>query len=109
MKIDDKIISYEMTGDMGKLSKAASERVEKEKLLSDQQVQTQQPPEGDAIVHLSQATREANAIRDLIASFPDVREEKVARLREKIESGDYRVDHEAVADKMVDAFLDDLI
>jgi flagellar biosynthesis anti-sigma factor FlgM len=109
MKIDDKIISYEVSGSMRKISPGAADRLEREKLSPEKQVHEQQRPEGDTIVHLSQATKEAKAIREALASLPDVRDEKVALMREKIESGAYNVDYEGVADKLVDAFMDDLM
>jgi flagellar biosynthesis anti-sigma factor FlgM len=108
MKINDKIISYEVTGNLRKLSSGAADGLEKERLSSEKQVQAQQP-DGDAIVHLSQATREAKAIREFLGSLPEFRAEKVALMREKIESGAYEVNYEAVADKLVDAFMDDLM
>ena len=109
MKIDDKIISYEVSGNMRKLSPAGADRLEKEKFSSEKQVPDQQPLQGDAIVHLSRATREANAIKEFLAAFPDVRNEKVLLMREKIESGTYDVNYESVAGKLVDAFLEDLL
>ena len=38
MKIDDKIISYEVSGNMRKLSPAGADRLEKEKFSSEKQV-----------------------------------------------------------------------
>jgi negative regulator of flagellin synthesis FlgM len=108
MKIDDKIISYELTGNIRKLSPGDTERVEQEKLHPEKQVQEQKQPEGDAIVHLSQASKEAQAVKELIGSLPDARDDVVASMRGKIETGTYEVKYEAVADKMVDAFLNDL-
>jgi negative regulator of flagellin synthesis FlgM len=109
MKIDDKIMSYELTGNIGKLSPGGTEKVEEEKLHPDKQVQEQKPPEEDAVVHLSQASKEAQAVEELLGSLPDVRDDVVASIRSKIETGTYEVKYEAVADKMVDAFLNDLV
>jgi flagellar biosynthesis anti-sigma factor FlgM len=109
MKIDDKIISYEVTGNIRKLSPGGAERLEKEKLSSEKQVSDQQPLEGDAIVHLSQAGREAKALKEFLVTLPDMRNEKVSLLREKIETGTYEVDYAGVAGKLVDAFIEDLL
>jgi hypothetical protein len=43
------------------------------------------------------------------SSLPEARAEKVALLREKIESGAYEVNSGAVADRLVDAFIEDLL
>jgi len=109
MKIDDKIIGYEVTGNIRKPSPGGTERLEKEKLSSEKQVSDQQPLEGDAIVHLSQATREAKAIKAFLATLPDVRNEKVSFLRDKIESETYELNYEGVAGKLVDTFIEDLL
>jgi flagellar biosynthesis anti-sigma factor FlgM len=109
MKIDDKIISYEVTGNMRNLSPGGTDRVEREKPTAGEKVSEQAPPEGDAIVRLSEASKEAQRIKEIVLSQPEIREDKVASTREKIESGDYAVDYEGVADKLVNAFIEDLI
>ena len=109
MKIDDKMISYEVTGNTRKLSPAGADRLEKEKLPSENQVSEQKALAGDAIVHFSQAGREAKAVREFLDSLPDVRSDKVSLIREKIESGTYSLNYEGVAGKVVDAFLEDLL
>jgi flagellar biosynthesis anti-sigma factor FlgM len=109
MKIDDKIISYEVPGNMRKVSPGAPDRLEAEKLPPETQVREEQPMEGDAIVHLSRTSREAKAIREFLDSLPDVRRDKVSLVRDKIASGTYEVNYEGVADKLVDAFIEDLL
>jgi len=109
MKIDDKITSYEVTGNMRNLSPGGAERLERETLTAGEKVSEHEHPEGDAVVRLSEASKEAQRIKDVITSQPEVREDKVASAREKIESGEYAVDYEGVADKLVNAFIDDLI
>jgi len=109
MKIDDKITSYEVTGNMRNLSPGGAERMERENLAAGGKVPEQAPVEGDAVVRLSEASKEAQRIKDVVTSQPEIREDKVASAREKIESGDYAVDYEGVADKLVNAFIDDLI
>jgi flagellar biosynthesis anti-sigma factor FlgM len=109
MKIDDKITSYEVTGNMRNLSPGGTGRVEREKPAAGERVSEQAPAEGDAIVRLSEASKEAQRIKDVVTSQPEVREDKVASAREKIESGEYAVDYEGVADRLVNAFIEDLI
>lgn len=107
MKIDDKILSYELTGNLRKLSPGDTKKLESEKLQPDRQ--GLDAPDEDAVVHLSRASQEAQAIKKFLASLPDVRGDVVAGIREKIEAGTYKINHEAVADKMVDAYMNDLI
>lgn len=40
-----------------------------------------------------------------LSSLPDVRSDKVAELRSQIQSGDYEVDSEKVADKLIEETL----
>jgi negative regulator of flagellin synthesis FlgM len=42
-------------------------------------------------------------------SIPDIREDKVAQLKEQIENGTYEIDEEKIADNMLkDSLLNDL-
>jgi len=53
-------------------------------------------------------SREMNKIHEVLATTPDVRAEKVAALKQQVESGQYQVNSDAVADKMLKEFLFDL-
>lgn len=52
-------------------------------------------------VDLSAESKEMKKIHDVLATTPDVRAEKVAELKKLVESGQYEVKSDAVADKMV--------
>ena len=52
-------------------------------------------------VELSRKSIDINRIREIVQKNPDIREEKVALLKEKITSGTYRVGSEEIADKMI--------
>ena len=52
-------------------------------------------------VVLSSEARELSALRARLAQIPDVREERVAALREALRQGTYRVSPEEIADKMI--------
>ncbi|MBW1692119.1 MAG: flagellar biosynthesis anti-sigma factor FlgM [Deltaproteobacteria bacterium] len=108
MKIDDKIISYEISKYLPKSTPNETNKIEEKQLPGEQKAERKDQPEQDAIVNLSQASKEAQKIREIISSQPDVRENKVSALKERIESGRYKIDHEGVADKLVDAFIDEL-
>ncbi len=63
----------------------------------------------DAIVNLSQASKEALLIETTIADTPDIRDDKVLALKEKIATGQYEMNSQAIADKMVDHFAKDFM
>ena len=107
MKVEDNIISYEISKRLPKSVQNETEGI-KEKQLSDEQKVGEKDKSGqDTIVNLSPALKETQIIKQIISSEPDVREDKVAELKAKIESGRYEIDNDAVADKLVDAFFDE--
>ena len=109
MKVDDKTITHEISKYLSKSTPNETEKIEEKQLSDKQKVDGKDRSEQDTIVNLSQASKEAQQIKEIISSEPDIREDKVAALKEKIESGRYKIDHDRVADKLVDAFLDELV
>lgn len=108
MKIDDRILNYEISKQLPNSMQNAME-VKKEKQLSDQQqVEEKAQSDQDTIVNLSQTLKETQLIKEIISSEPDIREDKISELKEKIESGKYTIDNDAVADKLVDSFIDEI-
>jgi negative regulator of flagellin synthesis FlgM len=107
MKIDDKIINYEINKCLPKSPPNPVEKVDEKGVSNEQKVQGS--ADQDAIVNLSQASKEAQKIREIMASEPDVREDKVADLKNRIESGQYTIDHARVADKLVDELIKELL
>ncbi len=63
------------------------------------------PPEDK--VDLSSQSKEMNKISDVLAAAPDIRAEKVETLKKQVESGQYQVNSDAVAEKMIKEFLFD--
>ena len=59
----------------------------------------------DAKVDVSQRGKESARAKKIATDTPDVRDERVAELKRRIESGNYKVDANAVADRMVDEHL----
>ena len=57
------------------------------------------------IVRISPKAYDIHKIKDLVHTAPDIRKEKVALLKKKIASGEYKVDARKVADKMIREFL----
>ena len=52
-------------------------------------------------VEISRKANDLNRIREIIRKTPDIREGKIAILREKITSGSYNVSGQEIADKML--------
>lgn len=108
MKIDDRIINYEISKQLPKSTQNAAE-VNKEKQLSDEQKVEEKTESGqDTIVNLSTALKETQLAKEIISSEPDIRENKVSELKQKIESEKYTIDNNAVADKLVDSFIEEI-
>ena len=59
----------------------------------------------DEKVTLSQKARDIEKIQDILRNIPDVWEEMVAHLKNKITSGEYRVKGKDVAEQMLREFL----
>jgi len=58
-------------------------------------------PEGADRLALSQQAAEVRAAHEALAALPDTRPELVAQLKAQVEAGTYRVNPEAIAEKLV--------
>jgi negative regulator of flagellin synthesis FlgM len=56
-------------------------------------------------VKLSAGSREVQKMHDILQQTPEIRAEKVLALKERIERGEYSVDPQGVADKMLQDFF----
>ena len=108
MKIDDRIINYEISKQLSKSTQNAMDVNREKKVCDEQPCEVKVETEKDTIVNLSPALKETQLAKEIIASQPDIREDKVSELKQKIESGKYTIDNDAVADKIVDFFIDEL-
>ena len=63
--------------------------------------------QGDKVV-LSGGSQEIQKALEVLARTPEVRADKVRELKEKIASGEYQVDPERIADRMLSSLLSDL-
>jgi negative regulator of flagellin synthesis FlgM len=109
MKIDNRIIQYETSKQLPKRLENEIEGIGGQQTSNEPKVEEKNQSGQDTIVNLSTASKEAQTAREVIASEPDVREDKVAELKKRIESGNYTVDNKAVADKIVDSFIDEIL
>ncbi|MBW1939949.1 MAG: flagellar biosynthesis anti-sigma factor FlgM [Deltaproteobacteria bacterium] len=63
----------------------------------------------DTVV-LSQKGREIQEAKNFLDSVPDIREEKVVRIKKQIENGTYQVDGEKIAIKMIkESLINELV
>ena len=62
-----------------------------------------------ARVNLSEESKVAQRAAEILQNTPEVRQEKIQALKEKIEAGEYLVDSDKVADKMLRSLLSDLV
>jgi negative regulator of flagellin synthesis FlgM len=60
-------------------------------------------------VSLSSRARDVQQIKKAVDELPDVRQERVEALKKQIEQGNYKVDGEKVAQKMVGESLLDIL
>jgi negative regulator of flagellin synthesis FlgM len=60
---------------------------------------------GDSKTEISSRGKEFAKAREVAAEAPDVREDKVSELKQRISSGAYKVDSHAIADRLVDEHL----
>ncbi len=103
MKIDNGINNYDIAKNV---SNKHSNEIDGKKLQEEQKLENDKSR--DAVVNLSRVSKEVQLAKEVIESAPDIREGKVAAVKEKIESGSYQVDNQAVAEKLVNEFIDDL-
>ena len=108
MKIDNRIINYEIARQLPKSTENEIEGMGEQKASNDPKIEEKNQSQQDTVVNLSTASKEAQTAKEIIASEPDVREDKVAELKKEIESGNYNIDNKAVADKIVESFIDEI-
>ncbi|ADH86625.1 flagellar biosynthesis anti-sigma factor FlgM [Desulfurivibrio alkaliphilus] len=63
--------------------------------------------QGSDKVNLSAGTQDIQRVKEVLAQTPEVRMEKIQALKGQIERGEYRVDAEAVAERMLQTLISD--
>lgn len=109
MSSDDELIPYEINKQLPRSTPNVMENPDAKTLAHEQKAEGIRGPDQNTIVNISKTSQKVRHIKELISSEPDIREDKVSALKERIVSGRYRIDHNRVADKLVDAFLDELV
>ncbi len=62
---------------------------------------------GDDRVQISSSTRDAAEMHRVLAATPEVRADRVAEVKERLESGAYDADPYKIADKLIASFLEE--
>ncbi len=97
MRVEDKInIAYEKVNTAAKKDNAEAKN-QASKAVS----------ESDKLVLSSEAKKVAE-LKDAVKSSPEIRQDRVSEIREQIKSNTYNVSGEKVAEKVVNAAIDDL-
>lgn len=60
-------------------------------------------------LELSRTGNDYNIAKQIVAQTPDVREDKINDIKQRLESGTYNVKMEEVAEKLVNRYFDELI
>lgn len=81
---------------------------DKDKVDATSEQPEKQQTKADTVV-LSDTAKKIQEAQTQLEAIPDVREDKVAQLKEQIENGTYEIDEEKIADKMLkDSLFNDL-
>lgn len=97
MRIEDKVnLAYE------KINSASKKETNEAK----NQV-SKTSSESDKLV-LSNEAKKASELKDAVKSSPDIRQDRVNEIRKQIETDNYNVSGKKVAEKVVNAAVDDL-
>ena len=81
---------------------------DKEKAEAVTEKAEKQTAKADTVV-LSDAAKRIQEAKKQLDAIPDIREDKVAQLKEQIENGTYEINEEKIADKMLrDSLLNEL-
>ena len=68
----------------------------------------QQPPKTDTVV-ISETAKRVQDAKAQLDSIPDVRADKVAEIKSRVENGSYEIQPDKIADKMIrESLLNDL-
>jgi negative regulator of flagellin synthesis FlgM len=82
---------------------------DKDKVDATSEQPEKQQTKADTVV-LSDTAKKVQEAQKQIETIPDVREDKVAQLKEQVENGTYEMDEEKIAGKIIkDSLLNDLI
>jgi flagellar biosynthesis anti-sigma factor FlgM len=105
MKIDSNMATYEIAKQLPNTTAGVADGKQPSREAKPEGAVNQS---GAAVVHISQASKEVQLADKIIATAPDTRDAKVAEIKMKIESGNYKIDHEKIAAKLIDQDLEEM-
>ena len=105
MKIDSKIATYEIAKNLPNKTPVAAEGGPSSPQAVPEKADSSP---GAAVVHISHASKEAQLAEKVMEAAPEIREAKVAEIKARITAGDYKIDHEEIAAKMIEQDLKEL-
>jgi len=108
MKIDNRVLNYTINQNHTKSITDENSKVEGKQTVDDSKAGAKNELKEEILVNFSRESKEAKLIQDVISDEPDVRHDKIAEIKAKIESDNYRINHDAVADNIVDEAIDEL-
>lgn len=106
MKIDDRMMNYEIHQKVSNPAAGVGETGDKQ--TAAHKIEGSTASQQGTIVELSPALKEAEQIKQIVAAEPDIRTEKVNGIKAQIEAGTYKIDANEIADKLVNASLEEL-
>lgn len=60
-------------------------------------------------LEISQLGKDYHVAKQIVAQTPDVREDKINEIKQRMEAGNYQVSMQEVADKLVDRYFDETV
>lgn len=106
MKIDSKVATYEIAKHLSSKTPVAAEGKPASPQAGPEKAGSSS---GAAVVHISHASKEAQLAEKIIDQAPEIRDAKVAEIKARIAAGDYEIDHEKIASKMIDQDLEEIV
>jgi negative regulator of flagellin synthesis FlgM len=61
------------------------------------------------MLEISQTGKDYQVARQIVAHTPDIREDRVSDIKQRMESGTYDISMEQVADKLADSYFDEML
>ena len=105
MKIDSQVAAYEIAPHHPNKAQGVADGKQLSREVGPEKAGSRS---GDAVVHFSHASQEAHLADKIIDAAPDTRDAKVAEIKVRVASGDYKIDHEKIAAKMIEQDLEEL-
>lgn len=63
----------------------------------------------DAVVNLSQASKEIQIAQKVIEETPDIRVKKVGAIKTQVNNNTYKIEYDKVAEKILGTMIDELV